>query len=846
MYKYLIILILLFSNLYLLKAQIFGRVFDAKTGEALAFVNIIYNEQNQGVMSGIDGKFSIDEKLSISFLKFSYVGYDVKTLTKNQIKTGENNIVRLMPKTIDLNEVVVFAKENPAHRIIKMVLKNRETNNPTKMQSFSYTSYNKMIFTVDNYLARKSDSVMMVRRAERLKRRNDSLLNIGKDSAYITKLDSTIKAKRDSAGGGLGYRSLGEMVDNQHLFLTESVSKRTFKYPDRNEEVVLANRMSGFKNPMFTLLATQMQSFSFYEDHLMLFDKTYLNPISPGSTKRYLFMIEDTVFNEAGDTTFVISYRPRKGKNITGLKGVLNISSNKYAIESVLAEPFDEQGIINVRIQQKYQFIGNKQWFPVELNSDIIMKSANVQTSEGLTLPMLGIGKSYLQDIQLNPDISGKRFSNVEIVFNEDANNKTEEFWKIYRTDTLSKQDKKTYQVIDSVSKEARLEDIMKIAETLSNGYIPYKFLHIPIDKILSYNKYEGIRLGIAARTNNKVLDWAWIGGYFAYGFKDKAIKYGYETGLKFDKRNVTSLQFTFEHDVMESAGFSFYDNRTPTTTESYRKVFIEKMDEYEKYSVAFNFPAFRYFKIRAYASKNLATNKYQTQEIADTRLPKFYTNTFAETGLQIRFAYKEKFFTTPNAKISLGTKYPIIWLNVSKNHKYFGGEFDFVKMEAKIQKEFLIRNFGKTNVQLTGGYTIGDAPYTHTYNGQGAYSRFSIDVANSFNTMRMNEFVSDRFSHLFLSHNFGSLLYKSKKFAPELVMVHNMGWGDYSKPLDNFVIPVQKMNKIYYESGIRINNLYRQTILGYGIGVFYRYGNYSLPKQSDNITIKLTFGISI
>jgi hypothetical protein len=51
-------------------------------------------------------------------------------------------------------------------------------------------------------------------------------------------------------------------------------------------------------------------------------------------------------------------------------------------------------------------------------------------------------------------------------------------------------------------------------------------------------------------------------------------------------------------------------------------------------------------------------------------------------------------------------------------------------------------------------------------------------------------------------------------------------------------------MNKGYFESGIQINNILKLSFQGYGIGIYYRYGPYSLPKLIDNWAFKfnLTF----
>ena len=111
---------------------------------------------------------------------------------------------------------------------------------------------------------------------------------------------------------------------------------------------------------------------------------------------------------------------------------------------------------------------------------------------------------------------------------------------------------------------------------------------------------------------------------------------------------------------------------------------------------------------------------------------------------------------------------------------------------------------------------------------------------------MRMNEFLSDRFFYIFFRQNFGKLLFKTKRFQPEVEFVTNFGIGRLQNPEPHRGINFKTMEKGYYESGIIINNILNQFFLGYGIGVFYRYGPYHLQKPIDNFAFKLSLSLNI
>jgi len=125
----------------------------------------------------------------------------------------------------------------------------------------------------------------------------------------------------------------------------ENVTKRKFLHPDKNYNQVIATKMSGFKDPVFVFLTTQIQSFSFYKPFITIFQKSYVNPISAGTLNKYFFKLEDTIWS-GRDTTFIIQFRPRKGTNFDGLKGVISINTNKWAIQNVTAQPYQSNDVL--------------------------------------------------------------------------------------------------------------------------------------------------------------------------------------------------------------------------------------------------------------------------------------------------------------------------------------------------------------------------------------------------------------------------------------------------------------------------------------------------------------------
>ena len=795
------VVLIIISNI-ICAQEITGEIIDSETKKPLPFVNIIYGDFNLGTTSNIDGKFHIKSSKPVKQLIISYLGYYSDTVLINSKTVTNNLIISLCPKSFNLEEIVILPGINPANRIIKKVFENRDLNNPEKMKSFSFKSYNKMIFTIEK----------------------DTL-----------NLPDSLKRKKTN---------FEKKFDDHHLLVLETVNEKEFIQPDKYNEEIVASKVSGFSDPIFTVLASQVQAFSFYNDFFVLMDKSYLNPISKGSTKKYLFLLEDTIYTEQSDTVFIISYRPRKGKIFDGLKGFLHINTNTFAIQSVIARPLESNQGIGVSIQQNYQFINNEQWFPKELITKIIWEE--VLSSNPYSYNMIANGRSYISDINLNPELNKKKFTNVELKFAEDANKKPNEYWDENRVRPLSEIEIETYRIIDSISKAENLEKKLAGMEAFMTGNIPYKFFNFPLNKIMDYNNYEGYRLGLGIMTNNKISKYFSIGGYFGYGFKDKVWKYGGDLILNLHENSESKLHFSYTNDVIEKSGYNFFEKPDLTTTEIYRKYMIENMDLIEKYEVSFSLQSLQYLRTNIFFNQSFITptDEYRFGENLTNSTNQF---TFSEIGFQFRYAYNEKYMKTLRAKYSLGTNYPILFGNIIQGVNWLDGEYEYTKCEAKITKSFRTKSLGKTRIALVGGLIDGDVPISKLYNGHGSYQSFSIEAENSFGTMRMGEFYSDRFFSVFIKHDFGNLLFRTEKFSPKFALVHNYGIGTISNYNNHLTsTPLKSIDKGYYECGLLINNILNQSFLGYGFGIFYRYGPYSFTKTADNFSYKLSLTIGL
>lgn len=784
--------------------QIDGKVVDAKTQESLAFANITFNgSERRGVTSDIDGNFEFQSQKSIKSIQVSYLGYQNLNIKPT---TNTNLILELKPAVESLDEVVITNAENPALPIIRKVIANKAANNPLKKGGFRYTTYNRSIIDREGR-QQKSDSLRTV---------------------FLDQIEKgELHPENDTLNG---YEKALIREGKFNIMLFESVTERKFLPPDLSEENVIATRVSGFKNPYFVMLATELQPFGFYEDNINLLDLHFLNPIAKGSIKRYDYVLEEKIFREK-DTLFNISFQPKKDANIDGLKGFMYINSDGYAIQNIIAEPYDEL-ISQLKIQQKYARVENGNWFPEQLNFEIMI-------NQGVFIN----GKTYIKDIIFLEELSRKDFSEIAFKYEKQAPKRDETFWNQYRVDSLSQTNKNTYKVVDSIGERLKLDKVLEGATTLGDGYIPWGKFNIPFNRFFGYNRFEGFRLGAGIETNKKLFGKLILGGYTAYGFRDKEWKFGGKARYDINKNEDMFLQFNYHNDLRE-IGRSTINNQNFSGVGDLRGFIASNMDIVEQFQMEFGRRDFKYLTWQIALRNEWVRPQYDYIFSNNINTHIDYKNT--EAIINLRYAHRERIVETPYTRMSLGTNYPVLNLRYTKGFDSFlDGFFDYQKIEASVSQSFFTKNFGKTRYHIQAGYIDTDVPLGLLFTGEGSNDDdIPIVMYDTFQTLLPYEFLSDQYVNLFLKHDLGSLLFKTENFNPGIVLHHNMGWGDLGNP-ESHLWDFKTKDQIFIESGLEVTKVLKINYLdafyiGLGGGGFYRYGFYSFDKSSDNFVFKL------
>lgn len=786
--------------------------------EPLAFVNILINNNtSDGLITSIDGKFSIPIAKDIQPLRFSYVGYETLYYEIDPSKKQSFLKIKLKPSAFDINAIEIIAGENPAHRIIREVVRMRDRNNPEKMKAYRCQTYNKMIFDL-----KPNNEEIEAYRLKNEKRDKE-------EKKLLKKFHEKQEGKLDE---------LETSFKDKHMFIMESVTNRQFKAPKDIHETITHNRVSGFKAPSFAALANAIQPFSFYQDHLEILDKDYLNPISPGSTKAYYFNLEDTLY-QGQDSIFLISYKPKKGKNFEGLEGVLYIHTSTYAIKNVIAQPANPV-FINLKIEQQYQFVNKEQWFPEALNFEFFIEK---YPSEFIGLEI--IGRSYIDSVQINPTLSKKRFKRDAWSMSDDAFERSDSIWQTLRHEPLTEREKRTYVFVDSVGSENHFDTFLKLTEALASGRFPLGKIDLLFNRILRLNEYENARFGLGLGTNNRLSKYFNLEAYAGYGVKDKNWKYGGALNVNLLDEDRLTFRAAYQKDLEEPAVmFGSFGQLFDT------RLYAERMSKVELQRISLNARPFSFFETEAGFSQSVWQPGFDYRFKMDDNLIEEFT--YTSFDLVFRYAYSEQTVSVFGSRVAQRTPFPILSFAYEKGFDgLLDGEYDFDRFTLVLDHSFLSRRFGNTTYRFEAAWVDGDLPYNRLFTSNTFSNDSWLEVINyTFQTMRPNEFLSDRYVHFYFRHDFKNLLLRTKKFQPRFAVVHNMGIGDLRQTDTHEGISVKTMEKGFFESGLRIGDIIRIpyfniAYIGLGAGVYHRYGPYALPDFWDNTTVNLALDFS-
>jgi hypothetical protein len=784
-----------------LQAQVRGVVTEKETDLTIPFASVIYeiSGNKQVVIADKKGEFSIRQ--SPVSLNVSCVGFKPLTV---YVENADFIKIKMETDSRMLAELKVTPKNNPALRIIRNALKNKDINNHEKYDRYAYRCYMKTSMGV--------------------KLPADSLFS-----------DTTKKVdKKDS------------------YFISESITLCR-KDGAAEEDEIIATSTSGMKSPLLAQLVYSVfhKDISVYNNSIPILaakgsddklETEYLSPLASGCMASYNYQLENTFFTEQ-DTVYEIGFSPKKNSNINGLAGTMYINSNGYAVESIIAKSA-LQSLIDFRFKQDYKRIDGK-WFPQNLDLEMLFRI--FESKKNPLDNMAYFITSAIDSVTYN--LHGKKIPvRLDKIFvTETDNKKGKAMIEQMRPVQLTANELYAYHIVDSVMGENNflLDAMLNSLTKVNRGKIELGKFDLDYPRLYSTNAFENKRWGFGAHTNENLLKWLMLGGYFGYGTKDKLWKYGGDVEFVLHKAREVRLKISHQNSLKETG--RDMTNDLAFLADYYRNIESCRFDRVVenraelgchiipslKGNISFN--SMKINPLYDYAYKGETLDRYVSDNVQ----------------MNLRWAVNEKYTAFGTNRLASERGNPIFNANYTRGLKTFHpNSLIYNKWVASMSLNAYHGRIGELNIFIEGGLIDRPLPYGLMFTGEGSKNRiFSFYSSRAFQTMRPYEFLSDRYVHLFLIHNFGSLLLKTKMLSPEFKIAFNAGWGNLKNAGYHDIAFLTK-NKIYQETGLFIDNIAKVKITGFffikaGLGAYYRIGYYRNDAPKDNLALKLQIGLS-
>ncbi|MBL7690266.1 MAG: carboxypeptidase-like regulatory domain-containing protein [Flavipsychrobacter sp.] len=808
-YSFILLVLLLTLSGLQLKAQVVvrARIVEKGTSAPVPFATVRYGAGNQGVIADLDGYFEIPgASSSPSTIEVSCMGY--KTLVLPLPLPG--NTVSLEPAGKELAEVTVKPPYEKIRRILNETIKNKPANDPDKYDRYRCHIYYKMLAD-----ASLPDS------------------NAAKDTSADIKEFKAFSSR-------------------QHLLMSETYSIRNWQRPGKLQEDILATRFSGLKKSAFTSVVTDVLPFHAYTDYITLNGKDYHNPVTPGYNLHYRFNLSDELL-DGTDTIWVLRFRP-KGIAGNSLTGKVYIHSNGFAISRLVAAVKDPGMDQTVRIEQEYKRIpydaNSSRWFPAQLN--YVIERAMKADKTPYTLQMTG--RSVIDSVSWDPEKT--RFDKSHTVRLADgATEHSDSLLNRLRPGSLDAKEQMTYHVIDSLGAKVKADKILEYMRNLPRGRVSVGAVDIDLMRLLSYNRYENIRLGLGLQTNDRILKWASVGGWAGYGFGDKRWKYGGFAEFYFDKYKEFVLRGSYADDLGDPGRIHIAKELDKNYL---RKFLLTRVDLTKTYTVSMS-GKFGYWNAEVAAEEQQFIPNYNYALRINGEDHAMFRS--REASLNLRYAYGERTAPIFGTYMRTDSKYPIWFGKITTGEMNAGMPYQkYIKAVSGILWRGHLNRIGTEHIMLEAGkiWSDGSLPISRLFAGNGfkydARYLYSLYGFGGIMTLFPYEVYTDRFAQAIFRHDMDWKLYKleSPDFdlssAPNIALQYGMLYGDLKNAAAHQNIDIMVPSKGYHEAGMLLNNLIRLRSRTYyqsfNIGYFYplsSQGPVDLEKKG-----KIVIGASI
>lgn len=821
-----ILLLFAFNVAFAQSTRVRGKVTDAKTGEVLPLVSVVFKGTTVGIATDFDGMYSLETRESVSEVEASLIGY---VSQKVKIIPGAFNTVdfALEPQAFDLDEVQVTPGENPAHAILRNVIKNKSKNSRSALSEYYCQTYTKM-------------------------------------ELDLTNIKPGFKNKKLQKNFGFIFNHMDTSVVTGKAYLPVMISESSADYyfrksPPLSREIVKASRISGIEED-YTLAQFTGHlhvNINLYDNFIDVFEVRFASPLADHGRMFYKYFLIDSM-NVDGRKTYKIRFHP-KAFSTPVLDGEVNIDSATWALQSAhvkMVKGLNVNWIRHLVLDNENYLVDDSVWFPKQ---DKIFADFSIFMSDSAKMvSFLGHRQVDYSNVRLNPGIPKEvaRMDN-NVMINSGVLKNDEHYWDSVRPYSLSAKEKSIYGMVDSVKNVPLYQTFYDIVSMALGGYYDTKYLEFgPYYKLVSFNDQEGCRFQLGARTTTDFSRTIRLSGYGAYGLKDHKWKGGGGIEYAFRELPTSKLNVAFKHDMVQlGAGVNALTESNILSSvfsrgSDDRLTMVNQLDldfEQEWRQGISNTVGVQFREI------------FANGDVPFVRPDGTPLSTISSTivHLNTRLSKNEIIVRKPFDKYSLGSDYPILSIDLAAGIKgVFKNDYEFYRLVASINYSLQISPIGTSEFFLTGGKIFGKVPYPLLKLHEGNATYFYDSYA--FSCMNYYEFASDAWFSFFYEHHFkGFFLGKiplMKKLKWREVFVFkgligtladkNNGNLENTDAILRFPAGLGAVSKPYFETGIGIENIFRLFRVDAIWRLTHRKGmpGQDIQNFAVNISVNLNF----
>ena len=745
MNKFFQILFLLITTI--VQSQITGIVKDT-SGQPLPYVNIFIENTYKGTTSNEDGYFELNiSKTGNHTVVFQFLGY--KTLQKKlEISQFPHAIdVVLEEENINLNEVVIDAKENPANQIIKAAIAKRQLH-LEKLNAYTADFYSKGIIRIvdapENFM--------------------------GQD---VGDFDGAL----DSTRTGI-------------LYLSETMSKIKYLKPELFESVT-ASKVSGNSTGISFNSAMDVD-FNLYNNTVNI-NNDIISPIADYAFNYYKYKLEGEFYDDEGHLIHKINIIPKR-ENDRVFSGSIYIVEDTWALYGIDIQVKGSQIQVlaadTIRIRQNLTY---------DKSEDQWLVRAQTIDFDYSFLGFKGDGSfvaNYTNYI-LDPESTDRNNKNEILVFEKDANKKEVEFWNNKRPVPLTTEELKDYIRRDSLetlrSSKTYLDSIdtennkFKIINLLTgysfkNSFKKRSFrISGPLEGV-HFNTVQGYNVSLDAnftKRYNNYKNFVSIDGDLNYSVETKRLRGTLGGRYKFNAINnatawanfgVKTQQFNRSNPIsnlhndisslfFENNFMKIYDKQFAEigyAQELFNGLRFSSQIAYENRKVLFNTSdeVINPQDNIKYSSNNpLAPNDFGSAPFTNHDL------ILLDLGIGIRFG--EKYMSYPDLKFNISNSdYPQLYFNYSKGFSASVSDYNFDHFNVRLRQNINLKTTGILKYNLSTGTffenkDLAFTDYKH-FNGNLTHVNTKGNYLSSFKNMGYYDFsTSNNYFEYHLEHDF-------------------------------------------------------------------------------------------